>query len=61
MDLYVDQDYMMELLDYITEAVIARNKALRRYYGQPEKSKSFGVRASASEKRIPVFATRRIK
>ncbi|WP_173005630.1 uroporphyrinogen decarboxylase family protein [Faecalicatena contorta] len=42
MDLYVDQDYMMELLDYITEAVIARNKALRRCYGQPEKSKSFG-------------------
>ena len=42
MDLYVDQDYMMELLDYITETVIARNKALRRCDGQPEKSKSFG-------------------
>ena len=42
MDLYADPDFMKELLDYITETVIVRVKALRRYYGQPEKSKSFG-------------------
>lgn len=36
-----EPEFMTELLDYITEGIIARIKALRRYYGLPKISKSF--------------------
>jgi hypothetical protein len=41
-DFYEDPDYVKELLNLITEAVIMRIKAWRRYLGRPEKSPAFG-------------------
>ena len=35
MDLYLDSDYAMQLLDYITEATILRIRALRDFFGLP--------------------------
>lgn len=40
--IYEEPDYVHQLMDYITEAIIARIKAWRRYLGQPEFSDSFG-------------------
>ncbi|HBL84333.1 MAG: hypothetical protein A2Y17_07270 [Clostridiales bacterium GWF2_38_85] len=40
-DLYCDTEYAMELLNYITENTITRIKAIRKAYGQPEKSDTF--------------------
>ena len=41
-DLYEDPDYAIKLLDFITEATIARLKAWRTYLGQPLKTEGFG-------------------
>ena len=41
-DLYEDEKYALELLDYITEAAIFRIKALRRHFNQPEILPSLG-------------------
>ena len=38
MDLYLDSEYALELLDFVTTAAIARIKAFRKYAGQPEKT-----------------------
>jgi hypothetical protein len=36
-DLIEDPDYALQLLDFVTTAIITRIKAYRRYFGQPEK------------------------
>ncbi len=41
LDLYCDERFAFELLDYITEHTIARIKAFRKYFGHPEKSDRF--------------------
>ncbi|MEI6286049.1 MAG: uroporphyrinogen decarboxylase family protein [Bacillota bacterium] len=41
-DIYDDPEYALQLLDYITEATIARLKAWRKYFSLPEKYASFG-------------------
>ena len=40
--LYEDEPFAHAFLDYITDATIYRIKALRRHYGRPEKTPSFG-------------------
>ncbi len=42
LDLYVDPGYARELLDFITEAVIARIRAYREFLGDPVVRPSFG-------------------
>ena len=42
LDLYVDPGYAHELLDFITEAVIARIRAYREFLGEPIVRPSFG-------------------
>ena len=39
--LYEEEDFAQELLSYITEATIYRIRALRQYFGEPERSKNF--------------------
>lgn len=41
-DMLEDPDYYHQLMDYVTESIILRMKAWRRYMGQPEITKSFG-------------------
>lgn len=41
-DFYEDPDYVRQLLDLIVEATIARVRAHRRYFGQPELAESWG-------------------
>ncbi|MCC6446473.1 MAG: hypothetical protein IT210_23850 [Armatimonadetes bacterium] len=41
-DLLEDQDYALELLDYITEAAIARIQAFRKKFDQPIKTQGWG-------------------
>ena len=41
-DLYEDTEYALNLLDFLTEAAILRIKGIRRYFGQPEVTQSFG-------------------
>jgi hypothetical protein len=41
-DFYTDPDYVHQLLDFIVEGTIARIKAHRRFFGQPEISESWG-------------------
>ncbi|OGF48676.1 MAG: hypothetical protein A2044_08055 [Candidatus Firestonebacteria bacterium GWA2_43_8] len=41
-DFYEDPGYVKKLFAYITEATIKRIKALRKYSGQPEKTKALG-------------------
>ncbi len=36
-----EPEFMTELLDYITEAILVRIKALRRYYGLPDQSDTY--------------------
>jgi uroporphyrinogen-III decarboxylase len=38
-DFYEDPEYVRKLFDYITKATIKRIRALRKYLGEPEKSK----------------------
>ncbi|HDP34152.1 MAG TPA: hypothetical protein ENN29_03465 [Candidatus Hydrogenedentes bacterium] len=42
-DLLLDPDYVEELLDYLTDAIIARMKAWRNHFGQPEQMDNFGT------------------
>jgi hypothetical protein len=42
LDFYEDPRYVEELLDFITDATIARIKAWRKYLGQPEITDSWG-------------------
>jgi uroporphyrinogen-III decarboxylase len=42
LDLYVDPGYARELLDFITEAIIARIRAYREFLGEPVVRPSFG-------------------
>lgn len=42
-DLYEDPGYAQELLAYITENTIARIRAMRKFYGLPEKSACMGI------------------
>ena len=42
LDLYEDPRYAEELLDFITDATIARIKEWRKYLGQPEMTDSWG-------------------
>ncbi len=42
LDFYEDPRYAEELLDFITDATIARIKAWRRYLGQPETNDAWG-------------------
>ncbi len=41
-DLYEDPDYYHQLMEYLTESIIQRMKAWRKYTGQPEITKAFG-------------------
>lgn len=41
LDLYCDENFAFELLDYITEHTIARIKAFRKHFGHLEKSPNF--------------------
>jgi len=41
-DIFEDPDYVENLLDFITEAIISRMKEVRRYLGEEIKSKNFG-------------------
>lgn len=41
-DLVEDTEYALELLDFVTEAIITRIKAYRRHLGLPEKAKPWG-------------------
>ena len=41
LDLYLDTDFALELMDYITENNIKRIKAFRKYFGKPEKTSKF--------------------
>jgi len=38
MDIYADPEYARELLSFVTDALIAKIKAWRKYLGEPEKS-----------------------
>lgn len=41
-DIYEDPDFYHQLMDYLTESMIQRMKAWRKYMGQPEITKAFG-------------------
>ncbi|HPE95649.1 MAG TPA: uroporphyrinogen decarboxylase family protein [Bacillota bacterium] len=42
MDLYIDTEFAMEFLSFITDNTINRIKVMRKYYNIPEKTPSFG-------------------
>lgn len=41
MDLYLDEPFAMDFLEFLTETTIQRIKAIRKHLGYPEKSDSF--------------------
>lgn len=41
-DLIEDTDYALQLLDFVTTAIITRIKAYRKHLGQPEKTQGWG-------------------
>ena len=43
MDLYLDPNYVHKLLSFLTEAIIVRIRAWRKFLGKPERSESFGL------------------
>ena len=53
MDLYTDPDYVHELLNYLTEAIIRRIKAYRQRLGQPAQSQSCGLADDAIQMLSP--------
>lgn len=42
LDLMEDTEYAVELLEFVTDAIISRIKAYRQYLGMPERSNPFG-------------------
>ena len=42
LDMYQDEAYYHDLMDFVMRAIISRMKAWRQLLGQPEKSQSFG-------------------
>lgn len=42
LDLYEDPDYVHQLMQYLTESIILRMRAWRKYFGEPEITDGFG-------------------